>query len=115
MLKQQNDEMSSNPNTCIKFFITIHFLSGENGGKCKITIHKRSLDVESRDFAIDPFQLAERVGFEPTWELTPPIRFRVGAVMAASVPLQLALHYNFIGNNQLYIFSSSPAQYFPLV
>lgn len=32
--------------------------------------------------------LAERVGFEPTWELTPPIRFRVGAVMAASVPLR---------------------------
>ena len=33
-------------------------------------------------------QLAERVGFEPTWRLSPPIRFRVGAVMAASVPLQ---------------------------
>ena len=32
--------------------------------------------------------MAERVGFEPTWRLTPPIRFRVGAVMAASVPLQ---------------------------
>ncbi len=31
--------------------------------------------------------LAERVGFEPTWGLAPPIRFRVGAVMTASVPL----------------------------
>ncbi len=31
--------------------------------------------------------MAERVGFEPTWRLTPPIRFRVGAVMATSVPL----------------------------
>ncbi len=31
--------------------------------------------------------VAERVGFEPTWRLSPPIRFRVGAVMAASVPL----------------------------
>ncbi len=31
--------------------------------------------------------MAERVGFEPTWRLSPPIRFRVGAVMAASVPL----------------------------
>ena len=36
---------------------------------------------------LEPY-MAERVGFEPTWGLTPPIRFRVGAVMAASVPLQ---------------------------
>lgn len=28
--------------------------------------------------------MAERVGFEPTWELSPPNRFRVGAVMTAS-------------------------------
>ena len=31
--------------------------------------------------------LAERVGFEPTWGDYAPIRFRVGAVMTASVPL----------------------------
>ena len=30
--------------------------------------------------------LAERVGFEPTCRLSPTIRFRVGAVMTASVP-----------------------------
>ena len=34
------------------------------------------------------WNLAERVGFEPTWELSPPIRFRVGAVVTASVPLR---------------------------
>ncbi len=32
--------------------------------------------------------MAERVGFEPTWRDEPPIRFRVGAVMTASVPLR---------------------------
>jgi hypothetical protein len=32
--------------------------------------------------------LAERVGFEPTWGDYAPIRFRVGAVMTASVPLR---------------------------
>lgn len=32
-------------------------------------------------------KISERVGFEPTW-LT-PIRFRDGAVMTASVPLQI--------------------------
>ena len=31
--------------------------------------------------------MAERAGFEPAWGLTSPIRFRVGAVMTASVPL----------------------------
>ena len=33
--------------------------------------------------------LAERVGFEPTCRNYPTIRFRVGAVMTASVPLRL--------------------------
>ncbi len=33
------------------------------------------------------FNLAERVGFEPTCRNYPTIRFRVGAVMTASVPL----------------------------
>ncbi len=42
--------------------------------------------------------LAEEVGFEPTWELSPPIRFRVGAVMAASVLLQVwGLSIYFVG------------------
>ena len=31
--------------------------------------------------------LAERAGFEPAWGGKAPIRFRVGAVMATSVPL----------------------------
>jgi hypothetical protein len=31
--------------------------------------------------------VAEREGFEPSWEYKLPIRFRVGAVMTASVPL----------------------------
>lgn len=31
--------------------------------------------------------MAERVGIEPTWDFSIPIRFRVGAVMASSVPL----------------------------
>jgi hypothetical protein len=35
------------------------------------------------------FQLAERVGFEPTCRNYPTIRFRVGAVMTTSVPLRL--------------------------
>src|SRR6266404_1523464 len=34
------------------------------------------------------FILAERVGFEPTCRNYPTIRFRVGAVMTASVPLR---------------------------
>src|SRR5207245_2530999 len=33
--------------------------------------------------------MAERVGFEPTCRFYPTIRFRVGAVMTASVPLRL--------------------------
>ena len=33
--------------------------------------------------------LAERVGFEPTCRNYPTIRFRVGAVMTTSVPLQI--------------------------
>jgi hypothetical protein len=33
--------------------------------------------------------LAERVGFEPTCRNYPTIRFRVGAVMTTSVPLQV--------------------------
>lgn len=32
--------------------------------------------------------MAERVGFEPTWDFKTPIRFRVGAIMTALVPLQ---------------------------
>src|ERR1700741_3522778 len=32
--------------------------------------------------------MAERVGFEPTCRFYPTIRFRVGAVMTASVPLR---------------------------
>jgi hypothetical protein len=36
----------------------------------------------------DRGKLAERVGFEPTWGDYAPIRFRVGAVMTASVPLR---------------------------
>ena len=32
--------------------------------------------------------MAERVGFEPTWGDKTPNRFRVGAVMTTSVPLQ---------------------------
>src|SRR5215472_9821138 len=35
-----------------------------------------------------PGRLAERVGFEPTCRFYPTIRFRVGAVMTASVPLR---------------------------
>ena len=35
------------------------------------------------------FILAERVGFEPTCRFYPTIRFRIGAVMTASVPLRL--------------------------
>ena len=35
--------------------------------------------------------MAERVGFEPTWGGYSPNRFRVGAVVTASVPLQYAL------------------------
>ena len=34
-------------------------------------------------------KVAERVGFEPTCRNYPTIRFRVGAVMTASVPLRL--------------------------
>jgi hypothetical protein len=34
--------------------------------------------------------LAERVGFEPTCRNYPTIRFRVGAVMTTSVPLQMS-------------------------
>ncbi len=34
--------------------------------------------------------MAERVGFEPTWGGKAPNRFRVGAVVAASVPLRRA-------------------------
>ena len=34
------------------------------------------------------FVLAEREGFEPSWGGKAPNRFRVGAGMAASVPLQ---------------------------
>ena len=33
--------------------------------------------------------MAERKGFEPLWGVKAPNRFRVGAVMAASVPLQI--------------------------
>src|SRR4051812_32339103 len=33
--------------------------------------------------------MAERVGFEPTCRNYPTIRFRVGAVMTTSVPLQM--------------------------
>ena len=33
-------------------------------------------------------QVAERVGFEPTWGGYAPNRFRVGAVIATSVPLR---------------------------
>jgi hypothetical protein len=33
--------------------------------------------------------LAERVGFEPTCRFYPTIRFRIGAVMTASVPLRM--------------------------
>src|SRR5215472_3864244 len=35
-----------------------------------------------------PGRVAERVGFEPTCRFYPTIRFRVGAVMTASVPLR---------------------------
>ena len=35
------------------------------------------------------YQVAERVGFEPTCRNYPTIRFRVGAVMTASVPLRV--------------------------
>src|SRR5579863_5260455 len=38
--------------------------------------------------AADGKCLAERVGFEPTCRFYPTIRFRVGAVMTASVPLR---------------------------
>ncbi len=38
--------------------------------------------------AIKDDDLAERVGFEPTWGIYAPIRFRVGAVVTASVPLR---------------------------
>ena len=34
--------------------------------------------------------MAERVGFEPTCRNYPTIRFRVGAVMTTSVPLQIS-------------------------
>ena len=33
-------------------------------------------------------EMAERVGFEPTCRFYPTIRFRIGAVMTASVPLR---------------------------
>ncbi len=36
------------------------------------------------------YDMAERVGFEPTCRFYPTIRFRVGAVMTASVPLRSA-------------------------
>ncbi len=36
-----------------------------------------------------PLNVAERVGFEPTCRFYPTIRFRVGAVMTASVPLRM--------------------------
>ena len=32
--------------------------------------------------------MAEGVGFEPTWRLAPPSRFRVDPVTATSVPLR---------------------------
>jgi hypothetical protein len=36
----------------------------------------------------DFYEVAERVGFEPTCRNYPTIRFRVGAVMTTSVPLR---------------------------
>jgi hypothetical protein len=33
-------------------------------------------------------RMAEGVGFEPTWRLAPPSRFRVDPVTATSVPLR---------------------------
>ena len=45
------------------------------------------LDLIGRD-GRQSVDLAERVGFEPTWGIYAPIRFRVGAVMTASVPLR---------------------------
>jgi hypothetical protein len=43
--------------------------------------------IESSDFS-SLFLVSERVGFEPTCRNYPTIRFRVGAVMTTSVPLQ---------------------------
>ena len=43
--------------------------------------------------------MAERVGFEPTWGGNAPNRFRVGAVVTASVPLQEIADHGRIGNN----------------
>ena len=41
--------------------------------------------------------MAEGVGFEPTWRLAPPSRFRVDPVTATSVPLRAQERY-YIGN-----------------
>lgn len=49
--------------------------------------------------------LTEREGFEPSWEHKLPIRFRVGAVMTASVPLHLS-NYN-PGGTSLTSFAAS--------
>ena len=47
----------------------------------------RSKPLILKDF----FQVAERVGFEPTCRNYPTIRFRVGAVVTTSVPLPAAM------------------------
>jgi hypothetical protein len=54
-----------------------------NAGKNDNWVRTRSWRCRSKIF-----ELAERVGFEPTCRFYPTIRFRVGAVMTASVPLR---------------------------
>src|SRR5215470_17191215 len=48
-------------------------------------VPRQSMVSARRNFAS---RMAERVGFEPTCRFYPTIRFRVGAVMTASVPLR---------------------------
>ena len=46
------------------------------------------LAFESHPIPTEYVRMAEGVGFEPTWRLAPPSRFRVDPVTATSVPLR---------------------------
>jgi hypothetical protein len=75
------------PNT--RYVDAHHIHHWAQGGETKLSNLIQILDDGALrfDFEIN-FILAERVGFEPTCRNYPTIRFRVGAVMTASVPLR---------------------------
>ena len=62
------------------------YASHRDGAMCRCRLTARTL--APRLLPVAPPEMAERVGFEPTWGGYAPIRFRVGAVMTASVPLR---------------------------